>query len=73
VPADPEGQGGRHPRGHVNAGYLNYRRARDGVLRPDEQIAGVAAGKRLAAAGKKNVLCVLQPQGQAQLEAGARA
>jgi simple sugar transport system substrate-binding protein len=35
----------------------------------DEQIAGVAAGKRLAAAGKKNVLCVLQDQGQAQLEA----
>jgi len=35
----------------------------------DEAIAGVAAGKRLAAAGKKNVLCVLQAQGQAQLEA----
>ena len=35
----------------------------------DETIAGVAAGKRLAAAGKKNVLCVLQAQGQAQLEA----
>ena len=32
-------------------------------------IAGVAAGKRLAAAGKKNVLCVEQAQGQAQLEA----
>ena len=35
----------------------------------DESIAGVAAGKRLAAAGAKNVLCVLQAQGQVQLEA----
>jgi simple sugar transport system substrate-binding protein len=35
----------------------------------DEAIAGVAAGKRLAAAGAKNVLCVLQAQGQVQLEA----
>jgi simple sugar transport system substrate-binding protein len=35
----------------------------------DENIAGTAAGKRLAAAGKKNVLCVLQAQGQVQLEA----
>jgi simple sugar transport system substrate-binding protein len=34
----------------------------------DETIAGVAAGKRLAAAGKKNVLCVLHAQGQVQLE-----
>jgi simple sugar transport system substrate-binding protein len=32
-------------------------------------VAGTAAGKRLAAAGKKNVLCVLQAQGQIQLEA----
>ena len=35
----------------------------------DEAVAGVAAGKRLAAAGAKNVLCVLQAQGQVQLEA----
>ena len=35
----------------------------------DEAIAGLAAGKRLAAAGAKNVLCVLQAQGQVQLEA----
>jgi simple sugar transport system substrate-binding protein len=35
----------------------------------DENVAGTAAGKRLAAAGKKNVLCVLQAQGQVQLEA----
>ena len=34
----------------------------------DEAIAGVAAGKRLAAAGKKTVLCVLHAQGQVQLE-----
>jgi len=35
----------------------------------DETIAGVAAGKRLATAGAKHVLCVLQAQGQVQLEA----
>jgi simple sugar transport system substrate-binding protein len=53
-----------------NAGYSNYQ-ACGGMeyFGQDEQIAGVAAGKRLAAAGKKNVLCVLQDQGQAQLEA----
>ena len=53
-----------------NAGYLNYQ-ACGGMeyFGQDEQVAGVAAGKRLAAAGKKNVLCVLQAQGQAQLEA----
>jgi simple sugar transport system substrate-binding protein len=53
-----------------NAGYLNYQQC-GGMeyFGQDEQLAGVAAGKRLAAAGKKNVLCVLQAQGQAQLEA----
>jgi simple sugar transport system substrate-binding protein len=35
----------------------------------DETISGIAAGKRLAAAGAKHVLCVLQAQGQVQLEA----
>jgi simple sugar transport system substrate-binding protein len=35
----------------------------------DENVAGTAAGKRLAAAGAKHVLCVLQAQGQVQLEA----
>jgi len=35
----------------------------------DESIAGLAAGKRLAAANAKHVLCVLQEQGQVQLEA----
>jgi simple sugar transport system substrate-binding protein len=35
----------------------------------DESIAGEAAGKRLATAGAKHVLCVLQATGQVQLEA----
>jgi len=35
----------------------------------DESIAGLAAGKRLATANAKHVLCVLQEQGQVQLEA----
>ncbi len=35
----------------------------------DEAIAGLAAGKRLAAVGAKHVLCVLQETGQVQLEA----
>jgi simple sugar transport system substrate-binding protein len=35
----------------------------------DESIAGLAAGKRLASENAKNVLCVLQAQGQVQLEA----
>lgn len=34
----------------------------------NETDAGIAAGKRLATAGAKNVLCVLQTQGQIQLE-----
>src|SRR5437762_1833376 len=53
-----------------NAGYSNWQQC-GGMMYfgQDEAIAGVAAGKRLAAAGKKNVLCVLQDRGQAQLEA----
>jgi len=53
-----------------NAGSANWQQC--GAMEyfgQDEQIAGVAAGKRLAAAGKKNVLCVLHAQGQIQLEA----
>ena len=53
-----------------NAGYTSWQSC--GAMEyfgQDEMIAGVAAGQRLAAAGKKNVLCVLQAQGQAQLEA----
>jgi simple sugar transport system substrate-binding protein len=52
-----------------NAGSANWQQcgAMD-YFGQDETIAGVAAGKRLAAAGKKNVLCVLHAQGQVQLE-----
>jgi len=53
-----------------NAGVSNWQQC-GGMeyFGQDETIAGVAAGKRLAAAGAKHVLCVLQAQGQVQLEA----
>jgi len=53
-----------------NAGVANWQQC-GGMeyFGQDELIAGVAAGKRLAAAGAKHVLCVLQAQGQVQLEA----
>jgi simple sugar transport system substrate-binding protein len=53
-----------------NAGVLNWQ-ACGGMeyFGSDEAVAGLAAGKRLAAAGAKQVLCVLQAQGQVQLEA----
>jgi simple sugar transport system substrate-binding protein len=53
-----------------NAGVSNWQQC-GGMeyFGQDESIAGVAAGKRLAAAGAKHVLCVLQAQGQVQLEA----
>jgi simple sugar transport system substrate-binding protein len=53
-----------------NAGVSNWQQC-GGMeyFGQDESIAGVAAGKRLAAAGAKHVLCVLQTQGQVQLEA----
>jgi simple sugar transport system substrate-binding protein len=53
-----------------NAGVANWQQC-GGMeyFGQDETIAGVAAGKRLAAAGAKHVLCVLQAQGQVQLEA----
>ena len=54
----------------LNAGESNWQQC--GGLEffgQDETIAGIAAGKRLATAGAKNVLCVLQAQGQVQLEA----
>ena len=53
-----------------NAGVDNWQQC--GAMEyfgQDETIAGVAAGKRLAATGAKHVLCVLQAQGQVQLEA----
>jgi simple sugar transport system substrate-binding protein len=53
-----------------NAGVANWQEC-GGMefFGQDESIAGVAAGKRLAEAGAKHVLCVLQAQGQVQLEA----
>jgi simple sugar transport system substrate-binding protein len=53
-----------------NAGVANWQEC-GGMefFGQDETISGVAAGKRLAAAGAKHVLCVLQAQGQVQLEA----
>jgi simple sugar transport system substrate-binding protein len=53
-----------------NAGVNNWQQC--GAMEyfgQDETVAGEAAGKRLAAAGAKHVLCVLQAQGQVQLEA----
>jgi simple sugar transport system substrate-binding protein len=53
-----------------NAGVNNWQQC--GAMEyfgQDETVAGTAAGKRLATAGAKNVLCVLQAQGQVQLEA----
>jgi simple sugar transport system substrate-binding protein len=53
-----------------NAGVSNWQQC-GGMeyFGQDETIAGVAAGKRLASEGAKKVLCVLQAQGQVQLEA----
>jgi simple sugar transport system substrate-binding protein len=53
-----------------NAGISNWQQC-GGMeyFGSDENIAGQTAGKRLAAAGAKHVLCVLQAQGQVQLEA----
>jgi simple sugar transport system substrate-binding protein len=53
-----------------NAGVSNWQQC-GGMeyFGQDESIAGEAAGKRLAAAGAKHVLCVLQATGQVQLEA----
>jgi simple sugar transport system substrate-binding protein len=53
-----------------NAGVANWQQCGGmSYFGQDESIAGVAAGKRLAATGAKHVLCVLQTQGQVQLEA----
>jgi simple sugar transport system substrate-binding protein len=53
-----------------NAGVSNWQQC-GGMeyFGQDETVAGIAAGKRLAQAGAKHVLCVLQAQGQVQLEA----
>jgi simple sugar transport system substrate-binding protein len=52
-----------------NAGVANWQQC-GGMeyFGQDETTAGIAAGNRLAQAGAKHVLCVLQAQGQVQLE-----
>src|SRR5262249_11475217 len=53
-----------------NAGVANWQQCGGmSFFGQDESIAGLAAGKRLASEGAKKVLCVLQAQGQVQLEA----
>ena len=53
-----------------NAGVSNWQQCGGmSYFGQDESIAGLAAGKRLAQAGAKHVLCVLQATGQVQLEA----
>jgi simple sugar transport system substrate-binding protein len=53
-----------------NAGVTNWQQCGGmSFFGQDESIAGLAAGKRLASEGAKRVLCVLQAQGQVQLEA----
>jgi simple sugar transport system substrate-binding protein len=53
-----------------NAGVSNWQQCGGmSFFGQDETIAGLAAGKRLASEGAKHVLCVLQAQGQVQLEA----
>jgi simple sugar transport system substrate-binding protein len=53
-----------------NAGVGNWQQCGGmSFFGQDETIAGIAAGKRLASEGAKSVLCVLQAQGQVQLEA----
>src|ERR1700750_697838 len=52
-----------------NAGFANWQDC--GALEyfgQDETIAGIAAGQRMAKAGDKHVLCVVQTQGQIPLE-----
>ncbi|WP_433469512.1 sugar ABC transporter substrate-binding protein [Spirillospora sp. CA-128828] len=53
-----------------NAGVADWQKS--GALMffgQDETVSGEAAGKRLSAEGAKKVLCVVQEQGQVQLEA----
>ncbi|MFB9376808.1 substrate-binding domain-containing protein [Kineococcus gynurae] len=54
----------------LNAGYGTWKDlGMIGYFGQDETIAGTAAGERLAEDGAKKVLCVIQAQGQSQLEA----
>ena len=52
-----------------NAGFANWQQC--GAMEyfgQDETIAGIAAGQRMAKSSAKHVLCVIQMQGQIQLE-----
>ena len=52
-----------------NAGFANWQQC--GAMEyfgQDETLAGIAAGQRMAKEGAKHVLCVIQTQGQIQLE-----
>ncbi|WP_432564008.1 substrate-binding domain-containing protein [Kineococcus sp. SYSU DK003] len=52
-----------------NAGFNDWKaNGLIGYFGQDETIAGTAAGERLASEGAKKVLCVIQTQGQVQLE-----
>ncbi|WP_432565668.1 substrate-binding domain-containing protein [Kineococcus sp. SYSU DK003] len=53
----------------LNAGFNDWQQqGLLGYFGQDETIAGTAAGQRLAAEGAKKTLCVIQTQGQVQLE-----
>ncbi|WP_106209348.1 substrate-binding domain-containing protein [Kineococcus rhizosphaerae] len=58
----------------LNAGYNDWKAQKlIGYFGQDETIAGQAGGKRLADEGAKKVLCVIQTQGQSQLEDRCKA
>src|SRR6266536_3795883 len=69
-PAIPKAVSSGIPVVMLNAGVANWQQCGGmSYFGQDESIAGVAAGKRLATAGAKHVLCVLKATGQVQLEA----
>ncbi|WP_432544083.1 substrate-binding domain-containing protein [Kineococcus sp. SYSU DK002] len=58
----------------LNAGYNDWKEQNlIGYFGQDEAIAGQAGGARLAEEGAKKVLCVIQTQGQSQLEDRCKA
>ncbi|GAA0307929.1 substrate-binding domain-containing protein [Kineococcus aurantiacus] len=58
----------------LNAGYNDWKEQKlIGYFGQDESIAGQAGGQRLAQEGAKKVLCVIQTQGQSQLEDRCKA
>jgi simple sugar transport system substrate-binding protein len=57
-----------------NAGYNDWKDlGLIGYFGQDESLAGAAAGQRLVSEGAKKVLCVIQAQGQVQLEDRCKA